>query len=103
MKIKTLLSFRDSEPLRGLASAAFSSCESSSSESCISTGGLACLSFFAFGAGAAEVRVTATLFEFAVVRLAVDEFGTVTALVLFFWDSEELDTTVVSVKSSPRN
>jgi hypothetical protein len=83
MGVKTLVSFRDSEPLRGLASAAFSSCESSSSESCISTGGL---NFFAFGAGpgAAEVRVTATLFEFAVVRLAVDEFGTVTALVLFF-------------------
>lgn len=82
----TFASFRDSEPLRGLASAAFSSCESSSSESCISTGGLTCLDFFAFGPGAAEVRVTMTLFEFAVVRLmAVDEFviGTVTAFLFF--------------------
>lgn len=41
------------------------------------------LDFFAFGAGATEVLLMATSFEFAVVRLmAVDEFGT--ALFLFF-------------------
>ena len=42
-------------------------------------------SAFAFGAGAAEIRVMATSFEFAVVHLmAVDEFGTGAALFLLF-------------------
>jgi hypothetical protein len=74
----------------GLASAASSSCKSSSS-SCISilVAGTASSDFFAFEAGAAVVRVTETLFEFAVVRLtAVDDFGTGTA----FLFSEERDS-----------
>lgn len=78
-RIQTLFVFRDSEPLTGLARAASSSCESSSS--CNSMGSSFttasdCFGFdFAFGAGAADVRATATiLFEFEVVRfMAVDD------------------------------
>jgi hypothetical protein len=74
-----LFIFRDSEPFTGLARAASSSCESSSS--CKSAGSWlgtlesrACLDLELFWqAGATEVPETTILFEFVVRLMAVDD------------------------------
>lgn len=69
-KKRTLIIFRDSRPFKGLARAASSSRELSSS--CIPVAGSLAgtpVTFLDFGTVMAELRVTLTLFEFAVVRL----------------------------------